>query len=62
MLDFILELLSHLLGITAVGMAAFLGAKTAIDELLEADCENCDGCECCHNCQKPIYEPENKEE
>ena len=74
MLEFILNLLGDLISMIAVCFAAFLGAKYAIDTLLESDCEDCDGCEdcedcngckdceCCHNCQKPIYEPENKEE
>lgn len=65
MLEFILNLIGDLISMIAVCFAAFLGAKYAIDTLLEADCEDCDGCddcECCHNCQKPIYEPESKEE
>lgn len=65
MLEFILNLIGDLISMIAVCFAAFLGAKYAIDTLIESDYEDCDGCEdceCCHNCQKPIYEPENKEE
>lgn len=68
MLEFILNLIGDLISMIAVSFAAFLGAKYAIDTLIEEaregcdGCEDCEDCECCHNCQKPIYEPDNKEE